>query len=85
MNLRIFKDFIEKFDQPGSIDLLEGKRIVKPDDEDKLILVGKMLAENSKHITFRSGNAKGADELFSKGVCSVDASRLEVITPFTDH
>lgn len=85
MNLRIFNDFIEKFDKPGAIVLLEGKRNVKPGDEDKLIRVGKLLAENSTHITFRSGNAKGADELFTQGVCSVNPARMEVITPYTDH
>lgn len=85
MNLRVFKDFIEKFDQPEAVVLLEGKRKVKPVDEEKLILVGKLLAENTKHMVFRSGNAKGADELFAKGVCSVDPTRMQVITPYTDH
>jgi hypothetical protein len=85
MNLRIFNDFIEKFDKPGAVVLLEGKRNVKPEDEEKLIRVGKLLAANSSHITFRSGNAPGADELFSQGVCSVNPARMEVITPYTDH
>lgn len=85
MNLRILKDFIEKFDTPGAIVLLEGKREVKPLDKEKLFLVGKLLAENTTHITFRSGNASGADELFTKGVCSVNPLRMQVITPYTDH
>jgi hypothetical protein len=48
-------------------------------------LRGQLLARSSKHILFRSGNATGSDEYFSKGVSSVDARRLEIITPYKGH
>ncbi len=80
-----FEDFISRFDYPGSIVLLEGKRNVLPEDTDSLELLGKKLTSESKYILFRSGNAKGADELFSKGVDSIDKKRLEIIGPYTNH
>lgn len=80
-----FQEFIENFDYPGAIVLLEGKRAVRPEDEGKLVEVGVLLATHTGHIRFRSGNAAGADELFSSGVASVDKSRLEVIVPYTTH
>lgn len=55
------QDFIEKYDFQGSIVLLEGKRDVRPDDEEKLRNIGKILASRTNHIVFRSGNADGSD------------------------
>lgn len=78
-------EFLLLYDYLGSVVLLEGKRKVFPADEVKLISIGSLLAEKSSHITFRSGNASGADELFSKGVALIDANRLQVITPFEGH
>lgn len=75
----------ERFDHPGSIVLLEGKRKVAPEDQPKLIAIGKLLAEQTKHIVFRSGNAAGSDQFFSEGVAAVDKTRLEVITPYAGH
>ena len=77
--------FLEVFDKPGSVVLLEGKRKVLPEDEDKLRLLGNLLARNSMHMRFRSGNASGSDELFSLGVAEVEPSRLEVIKPYASH
>ncbi|MDY0342380.1 MAG: hypothetical protein RBR28_02335 [Lentimicrobium sp.] len=77
--------FLETFDQPGSIVLLEGKRKVLKEDAAKLTQLGRLLVENSVHIKFRSGNATGADEFFSAGVASLNASRLEVIKPYASH
>jgi hypothetical protein len=77
--------FLETFDKPGSIVLLEGKRKVKPGDENKLTLLGHLLAEKSAFIKFRSGNATGADEFFSRGVAEVDPVRLEIIKPYASH
>jgi hypothetical protein len=78
-------EFIERYDHEGAIVLLEGKRKVKGEDQEKLSRLGKMLAEKTTHILFRSGNAEGSDAFFSKGVCSVDAKKLQVITPYTNH
>lgn len=79
------QDFIEKYDFQGSIVLLEGKRDVRPDDEEKLRNIGKILASRTNHIVFRSGNADGSDGLFAEGVIAADRSRLEVIVPYTKH
>ncbi len=77
--------FIDIYDKENNIVLLEGKRKVKKEDEDKLLEFGKLLAGQTKHLIFRSGNASGADELFSRGVCSVDAGRMQVVVPYTKH
>ena len=79
------KDFIKKHDKPNAIVLLEGKRGVLENDKPKLIELGKLLAKETKHILFRSGNASGSDEFFSEGVAMVDAKKLQVITPYTGH
>ena len=82
MNL---KSFLKKFDTPNSIVLLEGKRDVVAGDAEKMRALGKLLTEKSTHILFRSGNAKGADDNFSKGVTSVDSTRLQIIKPYASH
>jgi hypothetical protein len=76
-------EFIEKYDFPGAVVLLEGKREVKEQDKEKLTALGRLLAASTTNMIFRSGNAEGADYFFSQGVA--DASRLEVITPYTGH
>jgi hypothetical protein len=78
-------EFIQQYDFPGNIVLLEGKRIVRPEDIDKLIALGRLLASKTEHIKFRSGNAPGADEFFSEGVSEVDISRLQIIKPYRTH
>ncbi len=77
--------FISQYDYEGSVVLIEGKRNVPTSDQNKLETIGRLLAEKTKHITFRSGNANGADLYFSKGVVSVDFHRLEVMTPYDEH
>lgn len=79
------KEFIDKYDFPGAVVLLEGKREVKEEDKEKLIALGRLLAASTTNMVFRSGNAEGADYLFSMGVADADSSRLEVITPYTGH
>lgn len=80
-----FSEFKELYDNEGSIVLLEGKRKVLKEDEDKLTALGRFLASNTENITFRSGNALGSDYLFSQGVAEVDHKRLQVITPYSGH
>lgn len=77
--------FLEVFDKPGNIILLEGKRNVLADDADKLRALGTLLARESIYMRFRSGNASGSDEIFSRGVAEVDPSRLELIKPYASH
>jgi hypothetical protein len=79
------KEFINKFDTPNSIVLLEGKRNVIYTERKKLVALGKLLASKTEKMTFRSGNADGSDQLFSDGVTSVNNKRLEVITPYSGH
>jgi hypothetical protein len=79
------KEFIVQFDVANSIILLEGKRKVSAEDKEKLYALGKLLANKTKNMTFRSGNADGSDQLFSNGVVSVKPERLQVITPYSGH
>jgi len=78
-------EFISKFDFDNSVVLLEGKRNVLEADKEKLTALGKLLAQKTEKIIFRSGNADGSDLYFSNGVTSVDNKRLQVITPYSDH
>ena len=80
-----FQEFLTTYDHPGSIVLLLGKRVVPEADQEKLVMLGGILAKKSKHMVFRSGNAPGADYLFSSGVTRIEPTRLEVFVPFTDH
>ncbi len=80
-----FTRFIQKYDLPGAVVLLEGKRKVAPDDAPELIALGRKLTQYSRHMLFRSGNADGSDHYFSQGVASIDRTRLQVITPYTGH
>lgn len=61
---------IQQYDVPGSIVLLEGKRDVREQDKDALVALGALLARETNHTLFRSGNANGADLHFSTGVAS---------------
>jgi hypothetical protein len=79
------QQFIEKYDTDNAIVLLEGKRNVLKEDEQKLIDLGKLLASLTSKMTFRSGNAGGADQFFSQGVALVNPQRLQVITPYSSH
>ena len=78
-------EFISNFDTENSIVLLEGKRNVLPEDQEKLFALGKLLATRTTKMIFRSGNADGSDQFFSDGVTAVDHKRLQVIVPYTGH
>jgi len=80
-----FAEFKDQYDRPNNIVLLEGKRDVKEADKEKLVRLGEKLAQETKHITFRSGNADGSDLHFSTGVANINSDRLEVITPYKGH
>ena len=77
--------FLSTYDYAGSIVLLEGKRHVLPQDKAQLVALGQLLAGRTQFLSFRSGNAEGADELFCQGVSQIDAQRLQVITPYDGH
>jgi hypothetical protein len=65
--------------------LMEGRRSIPPAFYERAVAAGRFLAERYPHARFRSGNASGADEAFSKGVAKVDASRLQIVAPYRTH
>ncbi len=80
-----WKEFVDRFDTDDAVVLLEGKRKVAEGDKEKLSALGFLLASKTSRMRFRSGNAEGADQLFSEGVSAVDKKRLQVITPYSGH
>ncbi len=80
-----FNEFVQQFDKQGSIVLVEGKRKVLDEDKAKLEALGKLLAANTERMTFRSGNAKGSDQLFTSGILALGGKRMEVIIPYRGH
>jgi len=80
-----FQEFIAAFDKEGSIVLLEGKRAVLSADAPLLTALGKRLAESTQWMHFRSGNAPGADALFTAGVAAIAPERIELILPYAKH
>jgi hypothetical protein len=78
-------EFIAAYDFENSIVLLEGKRKVLEADQEKLRELGKLIAQKTTKMIFRSGNAEGSDHFFSEGVCAVDSRRLQVVTPYDGH
>jgi hypothetical protein len=80
-----FQEFIAAFDKEGSIVLLEGKRAVLSADAPLLTALGKQLAESTQWMRFRSGNAPGADALFTAGVAAIAPERIELILPYAKH
>jgi hypothetical protein len=83
MNLELFQSIIEAKDNP--VIVMEGKREIPEFYSKKAFELGYQLALNFPEIKFRSGNAKGSDEAFIKGVASVDESRVEIIVPYEGH
>ena len=84
-NNMTLSNFLQNYDLPHSIVLLEGKRNVKEEDKEKLTALGELLATRTQNMLFRSGNAEGSDQYFSDGVTKVDHTRLQVITPYAGH
>jgi hypothetical protein len=78
-------EFISKYNNENIIILLEGKRNVLELDKEKLIQFGNLLGTKLPLVTFRSGNADGADFYFSQGVLQIAPERLQVITPYDNH
>jgi len=85
INEMTLKEFIKRFDKDNAVVLLEGKRNVLEEDKERLTALGKLLVTKTSRMTFRSGNAKGSDQLFSDAVTAVNNKRLQVITPYAGH
>ena len=80
-----FEEFLGQYDHEGAVILLEGKREIPEKEKDKLVALGRLLALKTSRMTFRSGNAPGADYLFSLGTVEVTKERLQVIVPYSEH
>ena len=79
-------DFITKVEsQERPVVLLEGTRNVPDQDGDHLSEVGEGLATLLPKALFRSGNAPGADEAFSRGVCRTRPSSFQYVVPYLSH
>ena len=62
--------------------LLEGTRKIPAENQIKLTEFSAQLAEKYSDVIFRSGNAGGSDELFAKGIESVDPTRMQQMLPY---
>jgi hypothetical protein len=71
--------------QPDGVVLLEGRRGISSADFERARCMGRFLALHFPRLRFRSGNAEGADQAFSEGVASADASRLQIVAPYASH
>lgn len=72
-------------DLPKPVIMLIGKREVRSTDTEMLIELGRRLATLFPNAEFRSGNAKGADALFAKGVNEVAPERITLFLPYDSH
>lgn len=83
MNYATFCQLIAASDAP--VVLLEGTRQLPLPAAPLLTALAARLAQSFPKARFRTGNAKGSDEAFAKGVADVDASRLEFVLPHHGH
>ena len=70
---------------PNGVVLLEGRRAISTQFAARAETLARHLALTFTQLRFRSGNAEGSDEAFSRGVASVDPTRLQVIAPYANH
>ena len=81
-----FSDFTALVSQnPDGVVLLEGRRTIPEDDAKHAHAIAVSLALKFPQLRFRSGNAEGTDEAFSKGIAEVDSSRLQVVATYASH
>ena len=83
ITLETLSALINATDSP--VILLEGRRSIPAEEYEKASAVANFLAPRFPKARFRSGNATGSDEAFSKGVAAVDAARLQVVAPYRNH
>ena len=79
MEYEEFRQIIFNIERP--VILLEGTRNLSAEHFPLLVEIGKRLAAVFPYAIFRSGNATGTDEAFTKGVCKIDPWRREIIVP----
>lgn len=83
MNLARFTELVDQSADP--LVLLEGRREIDGTMAAAATRFAAFLARRFPRLRFRSGNAPGSDLAFAAGVASVDASRLELVLPYTGH
>jgi hypothetical protein len=72
-------------DHPDGVVLLEGRRAIPHDAAMQAQGLASSLALRFPRLRFRSGNAEGSDEAFSRGIAAVDPGRLQVVAPYASH
>jgi hypothetical protein len=70
---------------PDGVILLEGRRAIPAETAAKAEAVARLLARHFPQLRFRSGNAEGSDEAFTRGIASVDPTRLQIVAPYASH
>jgi hypothetical protein len=66
--------------------LLEGTRQLPAGRKfDAVVRFAEWLADRYRLAVFRTGNAKGSDDAFAKGVKRVDPARLQYVLPYSGH
>ncbi len=70
---------------PDPVVLLEGRRSIPDADAALAERLARSLAAKFPRLRFRSGNAAGSDEAFSRGILAVDPSRLQIVAPYASH
>jgi len=83
MDFQQFTNLVSAAAEP--VILIEGRREIPPELAASARNLAAMLARKFPHLKFRSGNATGADEAFSAGVCEVAPERLQIIAPYASH
>ncbi|WP_185819401.1 hypothetical protein [Chlorobium phaeovibrioides] len=85
MNMTFSEFTLLVMNNPDGVVLLEGRRAIPDDYVKHAHDIAASLASRFPTLRFRSGNAEGSDEAFSRGIAEVDASRLQVIAPYASH
>lgn len=85
MTYQQFLQSVHQLNTQLPVILLVGKRQVADSDKPKLVAFGSKLATDLPQCLFRSGNAKGADALFTQGVMAVAPGRMQVVLPYSGH
>lgn len=81
-----FSDFTSLVIQnPDGVVLLEGRRAIPEDCAKHAHELAASLASRFPSLRFRSGNAEGSDEAFSRGIAAVDPRRLQIVAPYASH
>jgi hypothetical protein len=74
------EDFIQQTGaRENPVVLLEGIRALPAEDWDRVVAMGRTLAERMPNVIFRSGNAEGTDTAFAQGVTAVDSARMQYV------